>query len=216
MNCDEFQRSHLLGELSSAGQEHLRGCANCQRVTPELDALRARLDDPAVWEAPGSDLRARVVGAVVSAARPVGASRRPAKRWWVAGVAAALLIGVVAASLVVVSGRADGADWVQPLYMKDASPGATVSVHGWNTETGTRLRIDVAGLAPAGPNEYYAIWMSSTSGQHVPAGTFRESGRIEAWSGVTRSDFPRLWITLEPDDGDERLTGPTIADTPGW
>ena len=72
---------------------------------------------------------------------------------------------------------------------------------------GTHLQLDVDGLAPAGPNEYYTIWMTSDDGQHVPAGTFRESGQIEAWSGVKRSDFPRIWITLEPDDGDERLTG---------
>ena len=58
--------------------------------------------------------------------------------------------------------------------------------------------------------------MTSPSGQHVSAGTFREAGRIEAWSGVRRSDFPRIWNTLEPDDGDERLSGVTIADTPGW
>ncbi len=58
--------------------------------------------------------------------------------------------------------------------------------------------------------------MSSDSGEHVPAGTFRESGQIESWAGVTRADFPRMWITLEPDDGDERLTGETVADTPGW
>ena len=216
MTCDEFQRSYLLGDVTPAGEAHLRGCVDCQLVTPELEVLGARLSDPAVWEPPGSELRARVVGAVVSAARPVGVSGRSVRRWWMAGVAATLLIAVVAASLVVVSGRADGADWEQPLYAKHASPGAVVSVQGWNTETGTRLRVDVEGLAPAGPNEYYAIWMSSTSGQHVPAGTFRESGQIEAWSAVARSEFPRIWITLEPDDGDERLTGPTIADTPGW
>ena len=216
MTCDEFQRSYLLGDLTPAEEAHLRACVDCQLVTPELDVLRAQLDDPALWEPPSSELRTRVVGAVVSAVDPIGVSRRSARRWWATGVAAALLIAVVAASLVVVSGRADGADWEQSLYAKDVPPGAEVSVEGWNTDTGTRLRVHVEGLAPAGPNEYYAIWMSSNSGQHVPAGTFRESGEIEAWSGVTRADFPRIWITLEPDDGDERLTGPTIADTPGW
>jgi hypothetical protein len=112
--------------------------------------------------------------------------------------------------------RADGADWELALRANDSVPGAVVSVHGWNKGTGTRLRLDVEGLPPAGPSEYYAIWMTSIDGQHVPAGTFRESGRIEAWSGVTRADFPRIWITLEPDDGDERLSGATVVDTPGW
>lgn len=226
MTCEEFQRLYLSGqiwsgqswpgEMSSAGEEHLRGCADCQRATPELEVLRARLGDPAVWEPPGSDLRPRVVSAVVGAARPVGVSKRSTRRWWFAGAAAALVIGVVAASFLVIRGRPADADWEVSLYANAAVPGAVVSVHGWNIGTGTRLRLDVEGLAPAGPSEYYAIWMSSMNGQHVPAGTFRESGRIDAWSGVTRADFPRIWITLEPDDGDERLTGATVVDTPGW
>jgi hypothetical protein len=216
MRCEEFQGSYLAGEISTAGEAHLPGCAACQRATPVLDVLRARLSDPAVWESPGSELRPRVIGAVVGASRPVGVSRRYARRWWFAGAAAALVIGVVAASLVMTRDRADGADWELALYANDSVPGAVVSVHGWNKGTGTRLRLDVEGLPPAGPSEYYAIWMTSIDGQHVPAGTFRESGRIEAWSGVTRADFPRIWITLEPDDGDERLSGATVVDTPGW
>jgi hypothetical protein len=221
MTCEEFRRAYLAGEildgdLSAAGEAHLRGCAECQLATPELDVLRARLVDPAVWEMPGSELRSQVIGAVVSAARPTGAPRWSPRRWWIAGGAAALVLAVVAASLVVIRSPADGADWELALYANAASPSAVVEVHGWNTETGTHLRLDVEGLPPAGPNEYYAIWMTSVGGEHVSAGTFRESGRIEAWSGVKRSDFPRIWITLEPDDGDERLTGATIADTPGW
>jgi Anti-sigma-K factor rskA len=226
MTCDEFQRWYLAREgwaaeqsdddVAAAGDEHLRVCADCQRMTPELDVLRARLGDPAVWEYPGPELRSQVVGAVVGAARPKGAPRWSVGRWWMAGAAAALVIGVVAASLLMIRGRADGADWELSLYANESSPEAVVQVHGWNTANGTHLRLDVAGVAPAGPNEYYAIWMTSPSGQHVSAGTFRQGGRIEAWSGVRRSDFPRIWITLEPDDGDERLSGTTIADTPGW
>jgi hypothetical protein len=216
MTCDEFRRSYLADDVSEAGDTHLHGCADCQGAIRELDVLRGRLADPAVWQPPDDELRGRVIGAVVAAAgRPAGPPVR-ARRRWIAGIAAALAVGVVAASLVVAGRRADGADWELSLYTRDVAPGAEVTVHGWNTETGTRLRIDVDGLAPAGPHEYYAIWMTSVAGQHVPAGTFRESGRIEAWSGVTRAEFPRIWITLEPDDGDERLSGATIADTPGW
>ncbi len=70
MTCDDFQRSYLEGETTAAGEAHLRGCADCQRVTPELDVLRARLGDPAVWEPPGPELRGQVIAAVVSAAGP--------------------------------------------------------------------------------------------------------------------------------------------------
>ena len=226
MTCEEFQRAYLAGDIRAgeiwdrdvlaAADAHLRGCADCQLVAPELDVLRARLGEPAVWETPASELRSHVVSAVVSAAHPTRTSRWSGGRWWMAGGAAALVIAVVATSLVVINRRADGADWELALYTKAVTPGAVVEVQGWNTDTGTHLRVDVDGLPPAGPHEYYAIWMTSVDGQHVPAGTFTESGRIEAWSGVRRSDFPRIWITLEPDDGDERLTGATVADTPGW
>ena len=59
MTCDEFQRSYLEGELSAPGAAHLRECADCERITTELDVLRARLADPAVWEPPGSQLHTR-------------------------------------------------------------------------------------------------------------------------------------------------------------
>jgi hypothetical protein len=216
MTCEDFRRAHLEGAVSPEGESHLRGCTECQTAAPELDVLRARLGDPAVWEPAGPELRAQVVGAVVAAAGGTSAPRRSARRRWIAAAAAALVIGVVAASLFVARRRADGADWELALYANTSAPGAVVEVQGWNTGNGTHLRVDVDGLPPAGPNEYYAIWMTSSSGQHVPAGTFRESGRIESWSGVTRADFPRIWITLEPDDGDERLNGATVADTPGW
>ena len=155
------------------GRRAKRTCAvapTVDRVTPELDVLRARLGDPAVWEPPGPELRGQVIAAVVSAAGPSSVPPR-SRRWrWIAGAAAALIVVVVAASLVLMPDRADGADWDLTLYRQRVAPAAVVEVHGWNTANGTHLRVDVDGLAPAGPNEYYAIWMSSVSGQHVPAG----------------------------------------------
>ncbi len=71
MTCDDFQRSYLEGETTAAGEAHLRGCADCQRVTPELDVLRARLGDPAVWEPPGPELRGQVIEAVGLGGRSV-------------------------------------------------------------------------------------------------------------------------------------------------
>ncbi len=78
MTCDDFQRSYLEGETTADGEAHLRGCADCQRVTPELDVLRARLGDPAVWEPAGPELRGQVITAVVSAAGSSKVSRRSA------------------------------------------------------------------------------------------------------------------------------------------
>ena len=189
----------------AAGEAHLRGCADCQRVTPELDVLRAASATRRCGSHPArssEDRRSRR-----SSRRPV----RPACRRG-QGAGGGLPVpprcdrrrgrGVA----LLMPDRADGADWDLTLYANKVAPAAVVRPRVEHRH-GTHLRVDVDGLAPAGPNEYYAIWMSSDSGQHVPAGTFRQSGHIESWSGVTRADFPRIWITLEPDDGDERLTG---------
>jgi hypothetical protein len=37
---------------------------------------------------------------------------------------------------------------------------------------------------------------------------------VWGWSGVTEAEFPRIWITLEPNDGDQSLSGPAVLDTP--
>jgi hypothetical protein len=131
-------------------------------------------------------------------------------RRFITGSAAAVAAVLLATVAVV---RINAPDWQTTLVATELAPGATAVVSGWNTATGTRLEIDVSGVPEVGPDSYYEIWMTAPDRRHVSAGTFRGPGHVYAWSGVTRAEFPRIWITLEPTDGDESLSGETVLDT---
>ena len=127
------------------------------------------------------------------------------------GAAFAAIVAVVA---VVVSGSgSEHPDFQFELAGTRAAPAASATVYGWDEAAGTRLELDVEGLPPSGPDAYYAVWMTSADGRHVAAGTFRSSGTVWAWSGVTEVEFPRVWVTLEPNDRDESLSGPAVLDS---
>jgi hypothetical protein len=94
----------------------------------------------------------------------------------------------------------------------EAGNGAVV-VQGWLTGQGTRMVLDVSGIEEASPGTYYEIWLTGPDGRHVSAGTFKGPGRVTAFAGVRRADFPRIWITLEPVDGELGPSSTTYFDT---
>ena len=94
----------------------------------------------------------------------------------------------------------------------ELAPQATSTVLGWNTDSGTRMLLEVEGLDRAPAGYVYEFWLSEGP-LHISAGTFTGNGEIELWSGVTRAEFPRLWVTLEPLDEDESPSGTTVLDT---
>jgi hypothetical protein len=199
---------------------HVGGCAACRAARLQLDQLRAHLADQAVWEEPAPALADRVLdtiraGTAAEAAPLAGRSRARPRARWLAGAAAAVLLvfGVLAFAA---RSTPSAPDWQLALRATPEAPGAVADVEGWNGPTGMRVELHVEGLEPSGDDRYYAIWFTSPDGRHVPAGTFRDSGDVVAWAGVTRDEFPRVWVTLEPDDGDEALSGPTVLDTPGY
>ena len=70
MNCQDFRATYLAGQ---AGRDHthVAGCAACRALLKDLDAGRAALADPALWEEPSPEL-GRQVEALVVAAPPAG------------------------------------------------------------------------------------------------------------------------------------------------
>jgi hypothetical protein len=74
------------------------------------------------------------------------------------------------------------------------------------------MLLSVDGLEGAPDGYVYEFWLSEGP-LHISAGTFTASGDIELWSGVSRADFPRLWVTLEPLDEDESPSSHTVLDT---
>jgi hypothetical protein len=55
----------------------------------------------------------------------------------------------------------------------------------------------VSGLDPAPEGYVYELWFSNPA-TRVSAGTFRTAGDVELWTAVSRRDYPRLWVTLQP------------------
>lgn len=205
MTCDDFQAHYLAQHGGADADSHLAGCNWCRSGIEELDAIRLQLGATAMWEAPSDDLEEAIVASLRRTRRPIA----PTNRAWIAAAVATLVV-VFAGAFVLIQSRQPDWDIALP-----ASPGipATASVAGWNTPAGTRMVFLIDGLKPAGENEYYEIWLTAADGRHVSAGTFTGPGRIESFAGVSRRDFPRIWITLEPNDGDEGIGGPTVLDT---
>jgi hypothetical protein len=123
------------------------------------------------------------------------------------GAAAALVVAVAWAGL-----QGQDPDWEVALPGTSEAPLAAGVVQGWNEPGGTRLVLDIEGLPPAPEGSVYEFWFSAGE-LHISAGTFKAPNEVELWVGVSRSEFPRLWITLEPLDDDESPSGVNLMDT---
>jgi hypothetical protein len=165
--------------------------------------------DPAIWEEPPPELGGQVIALIAGnqGRNPTGPGLL--ERWVRPLVVAAVVVVAVGFYGVV---RAPSPDWEVAMPGTDLAPLAASTIAGWNTESGTRLVVTVEGLEPAPDGFVYEFWLSQGP-LHISAGTFTADGEIELWSGVTRADFPRLWVTLEPLDDDESPSGHTVLDT---
>jgi anti-sigma factor RsiW len=175
---------------------------------PEVERLRRHLADPLLWEAPPEDLSHRVAAAI-SGRRAAMPGRRPARLRPAAAVAG---LAVVVAGLAIGVRIGGAPDWRVVLSPTEEAPAAAATVAGWNTAEGTRMVIEVGGLPGLEAGEYYEVWLTAPDGRHVSAGSFRASGTVTVWAGVRRSEFPRIWVTLEPADQDPAPSGVTVLD----
>ena len=210
MKCSDVRAAYLAGEPSGSDKAHLESCADCQAEWLALQESNKLLADRSIWEPPPDNLEDRLV-AMISGPADVAAIEREAGTWWryaATGIAAAaiVLLGVW------IGVRAPAPDWEVALPGTDEAPLAVGVVSGWNEAGGTRMVLDIQGLPEAPDGFIYEFWL--TKGDlHISAGTFRDPRGVELWAGVSRADFPRLWITLEPVDDDERPSGINVMDT---
>lgn len=209
MNCDEFRAQYLAGEDDESTAAHLAECAACRSRREDLEGDRTALMDPAIWEEPPPELENQVVALIVGN-RGRGPVRGGRLERWVRPLAAAAVV-VVAVGLYGLL-QTPSPDWEVAMPGTDLAPLAASTVAGWNTDAGTRMILAVEGLSPAPDGYVYEFWLSDGP-LHISAGTFTADGEIELWSGVSRADFPRLWVTLEPLDDDESPSGQTVLDT---
>lgn len=208
MTCDDARAAFLAGEPTAEHTNHLTSCSTCKSMADELLTMRRALERDDVWEEPGPDLEDRVVTLIAGTAPAANATRPTA--WWAA--AAAIIVGLLVTGGLWATLGTSSPDWEVTLPGTAAAPNASGIVQGWNDVAGTRLRFDIDGLEDAPPGSVYQVWFSREA-THVSAGTFVAAGEIEMWTGISRRDFPRIWITLELLDADESPSGFTVMDT---
>ena len=209
MNCEHHRAEHIAGGSVAAFDRHVSTCPACKCAAPELDATRRALGDPALWESPPSDGIDRLLGTIRAGAPRKDAG--PRRLTMVAAAVVVLLAGLAAG--IAVLGPNDEPDWQIALSATSSYAGAEASIQGWNTETGTRMRVDISGVDGLADEGFYELWMTSPDGEHISAGTFGSGGTVDTWSAVRKADFPRLWITREAFDGNPGPSGETVLDT---
>lgn len=208
MNCEDAQATLLAGDIEGAAA-HIASCRSCRADEAAWQRWRAVLMEPSTWEEPSDRVVERLFEGAGTIASPRMILRVAHRRW----VAAAVLLVMLGGVLAFVIGRTP--DWTLPLIAIAADPGNTAVVDGWNTATGTRIELRVSGIEPAPPGHYYEIWLTAPDGRHVSAGSFQAAGKVSAWAAVARSEFPRIWITLEEMGDDLGPSPTTYFDTVG-
>lgn len=210
MTCDDVRAAYLAGEATSDQLRHLAACPYCREERAGLDVALTLLDDDGFWDTPPPELEDRIVDLVGGPAPEARATRRS---WVSLAVGAAAVAAIAIALLGAWTVLQDPApDWEVTLPGTDTAPLAVGVVRGWNEPGGTRLALEVEGLEPAPDGSFYEFWFSEGD-RHISSGTFVVADGTEMWVGVSRRDFPRLWITLEPIDANESPSGVTVMDT---
>lgn len=149
--------------------------------------------------------------------------RRRAQVARVLAAAAILVAGVALGSAISARGGADKAPptsagevpeghQTQVVELTGSGP-ATAAVRHYRHDN-FRVTISVQGFEPTPAGFHYAVWVRGDRGD-VAIGTFRLKGPdnfdIAFAVGVNPSEYPELVVTLEPNDGDPKLTGDVVT-----
>lgn len=181
--------------------------------SPATPASAPRFDDP-------PDLAdATPLRRPERAERAGRAVRQRAVRWMVASAAALLVVAAVAVGTVLY-GR-DGAGPQGTTVALAAAKGASGRGEAVvrPAEGGREIRLEVSGLPANPPGTFYECWLvgpddAPDSPNRVSIGTFTVGADGTAdvvW--ITAADparFPKMGVTLEPDDGDPDVNGPKV------
>jgi anti-sigma-K factor RskA len=197
-------------------ESHLASCPACRAEVGELAGLPALLDQAAPPTAVPPGLAVRTRAAVEDAAAE--ASRRHV--FTVGAVAAAGVLVVLLTAVLLLRGSDDrprtsfalasvagSGAWGRAVAILDEGAG------GWVVE------LDVGGLAAVPEGSYYECWYVAPGDtperpDRISAGTFvvGADGRasLRMTLGGRLRDYPTMTVSLEPDDGDPRWTGPEV------
>ncbi len=216
---------YVLGTLqpgeAEAFEAHLATCEVCQAEVAELGVLppllgRVLAAPSAPQPPPG--LRERTLAAVERAAvEPATPRRAGRQRRYLAIAAAVVLVGAAAGIVRQVNQPSTAVAEIQ-LVAGDVGNG---SGHARIRQTaeGREVELDVQGLAPPPAGSYYECWFVGEGDtlekpNRVSVGTFRVgsdgTASVRMFSAAEASRFPKMGVTLEPDDGNPARTGPKV------
>ncbi len=179
-----------------------------------LDATRALLADPSLWEEPPAGLEADVVAAITaqvgSATIQANQERRVLDRRRVLAVAAAVLLvlAVGTAALRPWQNRGSSAQhFAMALNGTPLAAHATGTASLTRTDSGWHVALHATGLTRLDHGRYYQAWLKNAAGTLVPIGTFNNGPNVTLWAGVSPVDFPTLTVTIEAADGNQASSG---------
>lgn len=205
MNCHDARTAILAGESSSAVRAHVEGCADCQRWESTTVSIHATLNSESLWSEPPAELEDSIVAAIKGVgSRPTIESTSTVSRvpsW--KSRRSTVLVGSIAAVAILLVGlfavrSAPEPDWSVALVGTENAPAATATVVGFNSAAGgTRVVFEAPDLGAAPEGFIYQLWFSKKSGD-VSAGTFADASHVELSIGVRRSEFPAVWLGLQP------------------
>jgi hypothetical protein len=205
-------------DASRAFAAHLRDCPVCAEEVAELahlPTLLAEATDPV--EVP-TDLEARTFARIESeASRAPDARRVGAGLRRMLAVAAGFLLVAGAVGLLanLVSGSGDDEGTTIRL-ISATGRAATGEAKVRTTSQGRSVELKVVGLPPAPAGSYYECWFvgdgdTLAAPNRVSAGTFEvpDAGEhtVELTSAASAARFPKMGVTVEPDDGNPDRTG---------
>jgi anti-sigma-K factor RskA len=217
-------------DASQAFADHLRVCRVCADEVAELADLPALLADAAPHVEVPIDLEARTFARIDDEARrgagaPAAVRARQTRRVGsglqrMLAVAAGFLLVAGAVGLIanLVSGSGgDRGTTIQLISANGTTARGEAKVR--TTSQGREVALEVDGLPPAPAGFYYECWFvgdgdTLATPNRVSVGTFEvpdvDTYKFEMMSAARARAFPRMGVTLEPDDGNPQRTGEKV------
>jgi Anti-sigma-K factor rskA len=199
-----------------------------------LIAVAASVESALAAPQPPPGLRATVLDAVrTQAAIDRQAAQIPQdelggrhkRRWPLIAAVSAAAIGIAAAVIIIASrpvapGPVELAGGKFRVVDAALAPKGEGEAEVFRSDGGELLKIEAEGLPAPTQSQLYQVWVVGAADTpdaqvRIPVGTFTTtdgSVQVELPIAVDRTQYPRVAITLEPDDGDPRQNGPTIVE----
>jgi len=222
---------YLLGELDetdrAAFEVEYRSDIDLERTVDELRPVVSRLGNmpDEAWDPPEPPPLVMPGSPPEPASAPgfgAPAPRRAGFGWLRAGAgfAAAVVIlsaGVLIGTQLESGGPSDPATPEQTLALESIGNEAPSGASGLVSLTSSdqdAVTLDVSGLKPTGPDEFYELWLLGKEGELVALGTFRVEpdgdSRIEVPLPVNPGKYEYFDVSIQPDNGDPSHSGRSV------